>query len=114
MVSVYIRPQGRLLLDSDAAANMDWIEALCDVVRGPLLIGADFNVRHTKWGYADSSLRGNNLVEVTDRANIILLNDGTPTRCVPQRNQETAPDLTWASMDILALHGLWGKKPYGK
>lgn len=100
-VSVYLRPGIK------GGHDTDWIEELRDITgNDSLVIGGDFNTKHTLWGYKNNTSGGVRLVEVMESIGMELLNDLTvPTRIADRKtDRDTIPDLTWASP---GLNGDW-------
>nr|CAI5836562.1 unnamed protein product [Callosobruchus analis] len=63
------------------------------------IIGGDFNAHHGLWGSYKQNHNGVSLVEALNSADLVLLNDGSPTRFQNNENNSVV-DLTFASPDI--------------
>ncbi|KAG0418672.1 hypothetical protein HPB47_004666 [Ixodes persulcatus] len=62
----------------------------------PLVIGGDFNLPHTGWGYKHCSAAGRNLWQDSHDLGFTLITDPTfPTRLGTSTARETTPDLTF-------------------
>lgn len=96
--SVYIRP------DTGRSRNkgFEWIRRIrSEYPTDHVIIGGDFNARHTHWGYNRNTSRGLELLRAAEDAGLELLNDRNKcTRVGLHKSQvDTNPDLTWASKD---------------
>lgn len=104
-VSVYIKPG---LRNGD---DMQWTATLRQLAGADaLLIGGDFNARHTAWGYPTDTRRGDAILQAMATIKLDLLNSpDSPTRIAQYaRQSDTTPDLTWAST---SLRGTWSTMP---
>lgn len=111
-VSVYLRPEAR------GGHNADWIAKIAAMAANEaLVIGGDFNAKHTLWGYKLDSRRGNAVVDAVAHINLELLNDtDVPTRVAEHNKQmDTSPDLTWAitslESELVCMPRHTGKRP---
>lgn len=112
VASTYVRPHVR-------GANFDWMRQLRTLYpRDQVVIGGDFNAFSTTWGYRVTNIRGRNLEEAADDADLILVNDLVyPTRLgQSSRQRDTIPDLTWATPSTVpgwqCESALWGSDHY--
>ncbi|XP_049523946.1 uncharacterized protein LOC125945731 [Dermacentor silvarum] len=63
----------------------------------PLVIGGDFNLLHTGWGYKHCSAAGRNLWQDSHDLGFTLITDPTfPTRLGTSTARDTTPDLTFS------------------
>ncbi|KAH9360132.1 hypothetical protein HPB48_016301 [Haemaphysalis longicornis] len=63
-----------------------------------IIIGEDFNAKHTNWNYTTNSMRGNDLQATMEAYGFYLQNNiATPTRIgLHVKQRDTNPDFTWA------------------
>ncbi|CAD6227394.1 GSCOCG00011987001-RA-CDS [Cotesia congregata] len=69
----------------------------------PIILGGDFNSHHTAWGCNNDCLSGSNVVDFSFQNNLIILNDGSPTRNVNFDENKSAIYLTLVSDSIATL-----------
>ncbi|KAH9381623.1 hypothetical protein HPB48_004620 [Haemaphysalis longicornis] len=100
-------------------ANFDWMRQLRSLYpRDEVVIGGDFNALSTTSGYRVTNIRGRNLEESAEDADLILVNDlSCPTRLGQSPSQrDTIPDLTWATPSTVSLwkcdSSSWGSDHY--
>lgn len=65
----------------------------------PCIIGGDFNAHSSIWGSYKDDNHGNSLINAVDNKNLVILNNGEPTRIMPA-NIKSAVDITLASPDV--------------
>ena len=65
-----------------------------------LVITGDFNSHHPWWGAQRSDSHGKAVFEWVEQIDLVLLNDGSPTRLDPARGIFTCLDLTFTSPKI--------------
>lgn len=64
--------------------------------KSPLIIGGDFNARHTDWGYPNCDKKGTQLRDVAEKLSLQLVTDPMfPTRKGNSVSSDTTPDLTF-------------------
>ena len=95
MYILYKRPQVSITAAS-------W-NALFRQLKKPFLIGGDFNVHHTSWGSSFSNREGTALLDSLEEDNLVVLNDGNPTRLTPPNSLKSAVDLTLCSPSLAPL-----------
>ncbi|XP_058448705.1 uncharacterized protein LOC131428678 [Malaya genurostris] len=95
VVSIYV-PQ-------DVSDFGDKLTNLIDQLPKPFLIMGDFNAHHFSWGSKRCCPRGKAIVEVVEKSNAIILNDGIPTFLRAQST--SAIDLTICSHSIAGSCG---------
>ena len=80
----------------------------------PVILMGDFNAKHTLWGETSCSPWGNLVEELIDHNDIVLMNDGSPTRFDLYHNTKSAIDLTICSSS-LRLDYMWSvdRDPHG-
>ncbi|VDI72394.1 Hypothetical predicted protein [Mytilus galloprovincialis] len=82
---------------------------------GKFLLCGDFNAHHTMWGGKHTDTKGRELFSFLEYKDIVLLNDGTGTRCNPSTlelapidlsfcNSSLASKITW-SVDLTSSYG---------
>lgn len=64
-----------------------------------MLIG-DFNAQSPRWGSHTRNFNGKVIDEMLDEKELIVLNDGTVTRCTPPQIGNSAPDLSIVSLNL--------------
>ncbi|XP_052739677.1 RNA-directed DNA polymerase from mobile element jockey isoform X2 [Bicyclus anynana] len=78
----------------------------------PLILLGDFNCHHISWGCYYSDSFSNVLIDIFDRINVCILNDGSPTRRVyPGQDPRSAVDLSACPPDI-AISTSWKVLPH--
>ena len=82
------------------------LQNLIDQLPTPFILMGDFNAKHTLWGGTICDRWGNLIEELLDRNDLILMNDGSPTRYDVYHNSTSAIDLTICSSSI-RLDYLW-------
>ncbi|KAG0431028.1 hypothetical protein HPB47_022168 [Ixodes persulcatus] len=95
-VSIHVRPSIR----NSVTIDWSWLENLRKMHPHALVvIGADFNTRHTYWGSRTDTYHGSNLVCAMEDNHLSLLNDpDLPTRVgQPAHQGDTTTDLTWTN-----------------
>lgn len=63
----------------------------------PLIITGDFNCHHQSWGCSVSTCYGNKLLDILDRNNLCVINNGNPTRRTNLSEGSSVVDLTICS-----------------
>ena len=84
--------------------SLQLIKNIYDQLPKPCLIVGDFNAHHPRWGDPRTDARGNIMVDLIDSTDLVLLNDGSPTRTT--HNSHSAIDLTFCTASI-ALEFDW-------
>lgn len=87
-----------------ATAN-DW-NIIFSQFTGELIIGGDFNAQNRIWGSAADNEQGKRLVDALDNCNLVVLNDGSPTRIIRPNQNHSAVDLTLSTAS-LAIKSTW-------
>lgn len=68
------------------------------------VIGGDFNGHHSLWGSSSNNVAGVNLVEAIDCfPNLVVRNEGQPTRVTPPGTNISAVDVTIVSSNLLNM-----------
>ncbi|VDI67364.1 Hypothetical predicted protein [Mytilus galloprovincialis] len=86
-----------------------------DQIKGKFILCGDFNAHHTMWGGKHTDTKGRELFSFLEYKDIVLLNDGTGTRCNPSTlelapidlsfcNSSLASKITW-SVDLTSSYG---------
>nr|CAI5827345.1 unnamed protein product [Callosobruchus analis] len=91
LLSVYVPPATNIFPNN-------WARLLT-LLNQHAIIGGDFNAHHGLWGSYKQNHNGVSLVEALNSADLVLLNDGSPTRFQNNENNSVV-DLTFASPDI--------------
>lgn len=106
IMSIYVAPAvnavERLSTVRDFQKLFEWIERQND-----LIIGGDMNAHSRVWGCSGSCVRGKQLENLIVNSNIVLLNDGRPTRVAKVNGTASAIDITLVSIG-LAAEITWG------
>ncbi|VEN60735.1 unnamed protein product [Callosobruchus maculatus] len=95
VLSVYRPPSINSTVD-------DW-EAIFAYAGSSRLIGGDFNAHSQLWGSSNNNSTGNQLLNVCESAELVFMNDGSPTRLAAPNQQQSAPDITLCSPDIAQI-----------
>ncbi|KAG0421517.1 hypothetical protein HPB47_002593 [Ixodes persulcatus] len=90
LLSAYYRP-------TNADDDNSWMSQMMRDFHGHhIVIGGDFNARHSDWGHDDETKKGQDIYEEYSSAGLTLLNDPRERTRVGQseRQQDSTPDLT--------------------
>ncbi|CAH2087297.1 unnamed protein product [Euphydryas editha] len=94
-VSVYIPVPSSSVLSE--------FESILSSLTPPIVVLGDFNCHHMSWGSYFSDSLSLLLLDLFDEYNLVVLNDGSPTRRVsPLQNPKSAVDLSLSSCNISA------------
>ena len=91
------------LLDADGENRQLTLDDLQDLVNqlpSPYILMGDFNAKHTLWGENICDRWGNIVEQLIDDNDVILMNDGSPTRYDVYHNTLSAIDLTICSTTV--------------
>lgn len=95
-ISIYIpHPNANIIQELEAL--------LSQFITGPCVILGDFNVHHTLWGSHHCDNNSSYLLDLLDRVNLCIVNDGSSTRRVSPIQNPSVVDLTLASPSIISL-----------
>ncbi|XP_040078035.2 uncharacterized protein LOC120849846, partial [Ixodes scapularis] len=103
LVSVYYRPGASVREPRDHG----WIAHLDGLYpKEQKIVGGDFNLQHTAWGYAKDTSAGQNLLDEMTHHRYTLMNTaGMKTRLSCNAGQNhTTPDTTWTNSPHTAIH----------
>lgn len=92
VVSVY-RPPNQLVTSND-------LQRLFNQLSQPMIVLGDYNAHHVDWGCPATDSLGKRLLEIAEVENLVLLNDGTPTRISRPHEAPSAVDVTFATPSI--------------
>lgn len=95
LVSAYYRPE----TSKSTKGSFEWVGELRTLYpTDHIIIGGDFNAKHTTWNYTTNSPRGNDLQASMEAYGFYLQNNiATHTRIgLHVKQRDTNPDLTWA------------------
>nr|CAH7754483.1 unnamed protein product [Callosobruchus chinensis] len=67
------------------------------------IICGDFNCHHTTWGCQTNSSQGSKLIDAIDEEELVIMNNGSPTRLYRPNQSPAAVDLTIVSQGIAHL-----------
>ena len=76
------------------------LENLINQLPSPFLLMGDFNAKHTLWGSNVCDRWGNIIEELVDNNDLVIMNDGSPTRYDQYHNTSSAIDISLCSSDI--------------
>ena len=76
------------------------LEELITQLPPPFIVTGDFNAKNIIWGNNTSNRWGNIIEELIDKNDLILMNDGAPTRYDVYHNTSSAIDLSICSPSI--------------
>nr|CAI5843114.1 unnamed protein product [Callosobruchus analis] len=94
IVSIYKPPNKSVSVE-------DW-ENFFSQFSGDTLFCGDFNCHHTLWGSAQDQNNGKRLVQALNSQNLIVLNEGNPTRVSKPNEKVSAVDLTLATPSLVS------------
>ena len=92
---IYKRPQVMI-------TRQEW-SLLFDDMQGNYIVGGDFNSHHLSWGSLVSDRGGTALLSAIEDKNLVILNDGSPTRLTAPGTAVSAVDLTLCSPSIASI-----------
>ncbi|VDI46656.1 Hypothetical predicted protein [Mytilus galloprovincialis] len=103
------------LYDTASDTKLPQYNNIFDQIEGKFLLCGDFNAHHTMWGGKHTDTKGRELFSFLEYKDIVLLNDGTGTRCNPSTlelapidlsfcNSSLASKITW-SVDLTSSYG---------
>lgn len=95
IVSIYKPPD-------KSATRTEWSSILSSF-RSRTFIGGDFNAHHQLWGRVKNDRQGNLLAEAIEQENIIVLNDGSPTRISKPKQPPSAVDVSLVTPDLVSV-----------
>lgn len=93
IISVY-RP------NSVRTSRTDW-RTLFSHFSGRTIFSGDFNAAHKMWGSPRDDSLGNLLVDILESQNLIIMNDGSPTRVQRPTQNKSAVDLSIVTSDLV-------------
>lgn len=73
------------------------INTILQTEEDPYIIVGDFNSQNPIWGSGTLNSNGRNLAEVIEKYDLVILNDGRPTRLTNPTQYASAPDVTICS-----------------
>ena len=95
ILSCYVSPPN--VIDTE-----DW-DYLFEIVGSPVIYLGDFNAHHSSWGCTNISGSGRALLNAVNKSDLLILNDGRPTKIKKHNEQPTAIDLTLLSSSLRPL-----------
>ena len=110
LCSLYLEPSLENSLQ-DVSGNprpllLSDLQELIDQLPAPFILMGDFNAKHNLWGGNLCDRWGNLVEELIDNNDLVIMNDGSPTRYDVYHNSTSAIDLTLCSSAI-RLDYLW-------
>ena len=110
LCSLYLEPLlERRLVDHSGhprPLTVDDLQQLIDQLPQPFILMGDFNAKHTLWGETSCDPWGILVEQLIDQNNLVILNDGSPTRHDIYHNTLSAIDLSICSPSV-ALDYQW-------
>ncbi|MEO1808443.1 MAG: endonuclease/exonuclease/phosphatase family protein [Bacteroidota bacterium] len=104
LCSLYLEPllENRLhdISGHPRQLTLDDLQGLINQLPPPFILMGDFNARHTLWGETACSRWGNLIEQLIDNNNLVIMNDGSPTRHDIYHNTLSAIDLSLCSSSI--------------
>ena len=82
---------------SNRQLNITDFQGLINQLPSPFILMGDFNAKHSLWGGNICDRWGNIIEQLLDNNDIVLMNDGSPTRYDVYHNSSSAIDLTICS-----------------
>lgn len=79
---------------------MDKLDDIMDQVRPPVVWTGDFNAHNPIWGSRIRDGNGVLIEDFIDKNNLVVLNDGRPTRIQVNSGSLSCIDLTFASGEL--------------
>ena len=106
LCSIYLEPSLETRLQ-DISGNprhleLNDLQSVIDQLPQPFILMGDFNAKHRLWGGNACDSWGNIIEDLLDNNDIILFNDGSPTRHDLFHNTSSAIDLTMCSSSLRA------------
>ena len=86
-----------LYLPNHADVDIDSLNNLLKSIPDPKIVLGDFNARHTSWGAPTNCPRGRVITDSFLENDLIILNDGSPTRYDRYANTHSHIDVTCCS-----------------
>ena len=103
-VSCYFTPNESI---ADFVTKLHYLEDTLQEMKTNLVVAGDFNARAVEWGMPQTDSRGQKILDMASRLELIVLNEGnTPTFRRPGYTQ-TIPDVSFATEDIAAQVSNW-------
>ena len=104
LCSVYLEPSlENFLLDASGNPRQLILSDLQDLINqlpAPFILMGDFNAKHTLWGGSVCDRWGYLIETLLDDNDLILMNDGSPTRYDVYHNSTSAIDLSICSPSV--------------
>ena len=104
LCSLYLEPKLENRLKDEFGQprqlHLNDLQSLIDQLPQPFILMGDFNAKHRLWGELTNDRWGCLVEDLIDRNDIILMNDGSPTRHDSFHNSDSAIDLTLCSSSL--------------
>ena len=104
LCSIYLEPdlESRLVdrADNPRQLKVEDLQSLIDQLPQPFILMGDFNAKHPLWGEERPDHRGLVVEELLDCNDLVLMNDGSPTRFDVVHNSCSSIDLTICSSSL--------------
>ena len=105
LCSLYLEPglEERLFDRAGNPRQLDLtdLQNLIDQLPSPFILMGDFNAKHTLWGSNVCDRWGNLIEQLLDDNDIVLMNNGSPTRYDVYHNTSSAIDLSICSSELV-------------
>lgn len=88
------------------ALDADKLDQIMEQVRPPVVWIGDFNAHNPLWGSKNKDRNGIVVEDMLDKHNLVIINDGRPTRCQVGSGRFSHLDLAFTSAEI-ARTGQW-------
>lgn len=88
------------LYDPQKNTKCEHYAELFDQIHNKFVILGDFNAHHPYWGGKQTDTKGLELFNCVENRNVVLLNDGTGTRCNPCNLELSPIDLSFCSPNM--------------
>ncbi|XP_071581060.1 uncharacterized protein [Temnothorax nylanderi] len=110
VVSVYKPPDVHI----NQAGWKEFIQCFMDASSGSVIFCGDFNSQHETWGSSKNNRDGISLLEAISEFDLVLLNNGDPTRVSENSHSRSCPDISFVSSS-LCHDCLWSisEEPFG-
>ena len=97
VVSIYLSPSEEF--------NEQQLDNFVQQIPSPKIIIGDFNAQHRAWGCDTDTTRGTRLLKVTDKHDLICINNSTPTCYTLRQGKQilSVIDLAFVSQDIVTM-----------
>ena len=103
-ISVYLTPNE---LRQDTLRKMNSLEDAIRDMTGEIVMAGDFNARAPEWGMSETDARGEDILDLSARLNLAVLNVGNTTTFRRPGYGQTIPDISFATENLAARITDW-------